>query len=119
MNNKGYVNMDDIKELILFLKLLADETRLRIIHLLISKEITVGDLCAVLEMSQSSISKHLVKLRLMGVVNDVRDGSFVYYSLNDQNEKYIQLIRFVAKNYGHLDIFQQDLSNLNEVTKID
>jgi ArsR family transcriptional regulator len=107
--------MNDVKELVVFLKLLADETRLRIVHLLGKETVSVGDLSAVLEMNQSAVSKHLVKLRLMNVVNDVRDGSFVFYSLNDQNTSYLAIIRFLVKQFSDLEVLQKDWETLQSL----
>lgn len=107
----------DIKELILFLKLLADESRLRIVHLLSRQSISVGDLCTVLNMNQSAVSKHLVKLRLMGVVTDAREGSFVIYSLNDQNAKYQKVIRFFMKHFSMIDTLKNDWDKMCEITR--
>lgn len=107
--------MPDLKELVVFLKLLADETRLRIIHLLSRKEVSVGDLCAALELNQSAVSKHLVKLRLMGMANDVRDGNFIIYSLSDQNAMHGLIIEFLMKNFSKGDVFKNDWERLQKI----
>ena len=102
----------EIKELAQFLKMLADESRLRMIHLLARQELSVTDLCAVLGMSQSSVSKHLVKLRLLGVVTDLREGSFMMYRLNEQNALYVKVIQFLLEHFGSLPTFQADAGRL-------
>lgn len=99
------------KAFVLLLKLLADETRIRIIHLLTAQELTVSDLCAVLEMSQPSVSRHLIKLRLSGIVNDVRQGNFVYYSLNEENQEYMTIIHPIIKQFMTLELPQNDLES--------
>lgn len=104
-----------MKELIQFLKMLADDSRLRIIHLLEQREMSVTDICTVLDMSQSAVSKHLVKLRLLGVVTDVREGSFIIYSLNNDNDMYVKVIRFIIKHFGSIDTFQADTAKLESI----
>lgn len=64
-------------------KLLADETRLRILMLLLDKrELCVCELTHALEQPQPKISRHLGVLRNGGLLQDRRDGQWVYYKLN-------------------------------------
>ncbi len=65
------------------LRLLADETRLRLLHLLEREPLTVAELTAVLDLGQSSISGHLAKLKQAGLVHDVAEGSAHRYRLRD------------------------------------
>ncbi len=66
-----------------FFKLLADETRLHILLLLVTEtELCVCELCAALEVSQPKISRHLAMLRSAAVLVDRRQGQWVYYRLN-------------------------------------
>ena len=65
------------------LRLLADETRLRLLHLLEHEPLTVAELTAVLDLGQSSISGHLAKLKQAGLVHDVAEGSAHRYRLRD------------------------------------
>jgi ArsR family transcriptional regulator len=68
------------------LKLLADPTRLRILHLLRGEELAVGELCEVLGMGQSRVSTHLGQLRQAGLVSDRRDGKRSFYRLGTLDE---------------------------------
>lgn len=62
-------------------KALSDETRLRILALLASGELCVCDLLVILELPQSTVSRHLAYLRNSGLVKDRRDGVWMYYRL--------------------------------------
>lgn len=62
-------------------KALADETRLRILNLLVRGELCVCDIMAVLAVGQSKASRHLAYLRNVGLVNDRRNGVWMYYTL--------------------------------------
>lgn len=104
----------ELKEFIQLLKILADETRIRILHLLTHQELPVSELCAVLEMNQSAVSKHLIKLRLLGVVRDVRDGNFIYYSLNEDKEESLKIIHFLISEFERIEMFQQDVKRLKK-----
>lgn len=65
-------------------KALGDETRLRIVALLVHGELCVCHLVAALDLTQPTTSRHLAVLRNAGVVESRRAGSWVYYRLADQ-----------------------------------
>ncbi len=62
------------------LRLLADETRLRLLVLLDEEELSVAELQEILGMGQSRISTHLAQLKHAGLVEDRRSGKNVYYA---------------------------------------
>lgn len=66
-------------------KTLADGTRLRLLLLLEQQELAVQELMQVLGMAQSTVSRHLAILRDAGLLEDRREGTFVYYRLRPQN----------------------------------
>lgn len=63
------------------LKALADETRLRILHLLAQEELSGSDLMEILNMGQSRVSTHLALLKEVGLVTDRRHGRRTLYSI--------------------------------------
>ncbi|MEM2237961.1 MAG: metalloregulator ArsR/SmtB family transcription factor [Candidatus Caldarchaeum sp.] len=67
-----------------FCKGQAHPKRLRILHLLMAGEKSVGDIVAATKLSQSTVSQHLSFMRRSGVVKARREGNVVYYSLADQ-----------------------------------
>ena len=62
-------------------KAIADPKRLLIINELRDRELSVGDLCESLDLTQSNVSQHLAILRERGVVSARREGTSVIYSL--------------------------------------
>ncbi|HXG45140.1 MAG TPA: metalloregulator ArsR/SmtB family transcription factor [Gemmatimonadales bacterium] len=60
---------------------LSDETRLRILGLLGRGERCVCELTAALDAGQSRLSFHLKVLKDAGLVEDRREGRWVYYAL--------------------------------------
>lgn len=64
-------------------RLLADETRLRIIRALTGGPLAVGELTRALTLPQSTVSRHLGALRRGGLVSFRREGARVWYSLGD------------------------------------
>ena len=66
-----------------FFKCLADDTRLRLLLLLLDqKELCVCDLQEALDISQPKASRHLADLRKCGLVLDERKGRWMYYRLH-------------------------------------
>lgn len=63
------------------LRLLSDDTRLRLLHLLEEEPLTVAELQEVLDLGQSSISGHLARLKHAGLIHDVAEGSARRYRL--------------------------------------
>jgi ubiquinone/menaquinone biosynthesis C-methylase UbiE len=61
---------------------LADPTRCRMLLLLEHHELTVGELCAVLQMPQSSVSRHLKTLADDNWVISRRDGTSRFYGMS-------------------------------------
>lgn len=65
------------------LRLIADETRLRLLLLLRRQELSVVEIQEILGMGQSRISSHLAQLRQAQLVKNRRAGKNIYYSLVD------------------------------------
>jgi DNA-binding transcriptional ArsR family regulator len=69
-------------ELSRLFRVLADETRLRLLLVLRQGEQHVTALCRNLRLAQPTVSHHLGLLRLQGLVKNRRKGKQVYYSLD-------------------------------------
>jgi DNA-binding transcriptional ArsR family regulator len=69
----------------IFLKLLANPTRLLVLCNLIEGKLCVGDLEKNLDISQSALSQHLSKMRDEGIVKADKQGQHVFYSISDSN----------------------------------
>lgn len=63
-------------------KALNDPTRREILELLKEKDLTAGEIADQFNISKPSISHHLDLLRQAGLVVSVKEGQFIYYSLN-------------------------------------
>ena len=66
-------------------KTLTDPTRMRLLFLLEREELAVQELMQVLDMAQSTVSRHLGILREAGLLEDRREGTWVYYRLKPVN----------------------------------
>ena len=63
-------------------KALNDPTRRAILELLKKKDMTAGDIADQFNISKPSISHHLDLLKQAGLVVAVKEGQFIFYSIN-------------------------------------
>ncbi len=70
---------DDLNTLF---KALNDPTRREILELLKEKDLTAGEIADQFSISKPSISHHLDLLRQAGLVVSVKEGQYIFYSLN-------------------------------------
>ena len=74
------------RDLVQVFKLLADETRLKILmYLLREQELHVSALCDRLNQSQPAVSHHLALLRVAGLIEPRRDGNHNFYSVREKH----------------------------------
>ncbi|WP_299015552.1 metalloregulator ArsR/SmtB family transcription factor [uncultured Photobacterium sp.] len=72
-------------------KIMSDPLRLRILMLIEDEQaMTVGDLTKVLEVSQPKVSRHLALLRDGGVLQDQREGLWIFYRLAESLPAWIR-----------------------------
>lgn len=92
----------------------ADETRLRILHLLARrKELCVCDIMKVLRLPQSKVSRHLAYLRSAGLAQDRKQGLWSYYSLSKPQGAFHQrLIGCLAGCFDEVSALRQDRRRL-------
>ena len=78
------MQMSNIAALANLFTALSDQTRLRLLSLMIDGEVSVGYLAEMLDESQPKISRHLAYLRTAGLVSTRRDGKWIYYEIAAQ-----------------------------------
>jgi ArsR family transcriptional regulator len=93
----------NMKEAARFFKVLSDESRLKMLWLLLNhRELCVCDVMAVLEITQSKASRHLAALRHIGIATDRREGLWAYYSLcpveDELAREHLKLLRKTLAN---------------------
>jgi len=80
------------------LKLLGDETRLRVIWALMEGEHSVNELAELVGAQAASVSQHLAKLRLARLVRSRRQGTRIFYVIDDAHVR-----RLVSEVLTHAD----------------
>ena len=73
---------DGVKEKLSLLKLLADETRLEILNILLKEDSYVEKIACELSLTPATICYHLKKMESAGIVNCSRSQFYIIYSLN-------------------------------------
>ena len=72
-------------------RLLADPSRLRLLLLLESHQLSVAELTEITGLAQSRVSTHLARLKRAGLVQDQRTGSAALYSLSAEQGRAAEL----------------------------
>lgn len=98
---------------------LADATRSRMLVVLERHELTVGELCDVLQLPQSTVSRHLKTLSDAGWVSSRRDGTSRYYTLaiDDRDEHSRRLWALLGDQVRATRGADQDARRLKTVLK--
>ena len=96
---------------------LADETRLRILGLLLSGEVCVCDVHESLKIPQPKASRHLAYLRRSGLVDTRRDGLWIHYRLANPTDRVLAALTAAVKHaLAHIDVVQKDGERLRKRT---
>jgi DNA-binding transcriptional ArsR family regulator len=74
--------------------LLAEPTRLKILHAICADERSVGDIVAATGATQTNVSRHLALMHRAGVVTRRREGSAVYYRVD--SPEFVEICRNVC-----------------------
>jgi len=80
-------------------RMLSDSTRVRLLWTLIDEELAVNELADRLGKPAPSVSQHLAKLRMARLVRTRREGTQVFYRV--ENEHVAQLVRDAVYNAEH------------------
>lgn len=103
-----------MKDEIKLFKSLANETRLRILILLSKKELCGCQLEWALGMSQAKISRHLTVLKNAGMLNERKQGLWVFYSLSKPKNGLEKVLRqWLCKDFvKKYDVTENDLKRM-------
>lgn len=86
-------------------KALADEIRLRILRAVSQAELSVAELVEILDLPQSTVSRHLKPLRETGLLDTRREGTSVFYRQGAtlQATALADMLEHELKTLGHLE----------------
>jgi DNA-binding transcriptional ArsR family regulator len=95
---------DTYREVAQIFGALADPTRAKIVHALLSQELCTCDLAIVAGVSDSGISQHLRILRSLRMVKSRRAGKFVYYRLDDTHVARLLQLGLAHQGHAGMDV---------------
>ncbi|MBN9791608.1 transcriptional regulator [Pseudonocardia sp. TMWB2A] len=74
---------DEVRRVADAMRMLSDPTRVKILWALLQGESSVACLADLVGAAPTAVSQHLSKLRLSGLVENRREGTYVYYTVED------------------------------------
>ncbi len=85
MHNKIILSEELLNKLCKSVKILGDESRIKIILFLMDKEKCVGDIAEKSGLSQSATSHQLRILKDANILKSRKDGNVIFYSVSDNH----------------------------------
>jgi len=109
-----------MQDLIKALKALSDETRIRMLNILLKKECCVCEVMQALDISQSRASRNLGILQNAGLLKAHRDGVWIVYSVDWQtaNRYAASLSKMLKDSRISNEVLAQDKARLKRAKRI-
>lgn len=106
-------------ESIKFLKSISNETKLRLLSLLLENELCVCELEEIMKLRQVNISKNLISLRDANIVDSRKDKQRAFYFLSEEFMEQVHLVNHIRELRLIEPILQEDYKEflLHENTK--
>ena len=109
-----------MREVVKAFKALSDETKLRVLNILLERECCVCEVMQALDISQSKASRHLSALYDAGFLKLRKDGLWSLYSIDGEGvPEYIpDLVGAVKKAMKNNNVVAQDLERLQKAKRM-
>ena len=109
-----------MRETVKVFKALSDETRLRILNILLEQECCVCEVMQALDISQTRASRNLAALYEVGFLKLRKDGLWSLYSIDkDGMKKYLaDLIQVVTKALEGNKALEKDRERLQKAERV-
>ncbi len=100
-------------------KALGDPNRIRIMKMMLERELCLCEVREVLDLSNSTVSKHLTILRDAGLLLDSKEGKWVNFRINDESADPLisSAIRLVRDSFADDDSVREDLKKVRKVDR--
>ena len=109
-----------MKELINVFKALSDETRIRIMKVLLEKDnVCVCQVMEALNISQTRASRNLKILKEAGLINDKREGIWIHYTVNKGKRGCCTeaVNALMKKSLNDVEVIKKDRERLKKTKK--
>lgn len=109
-----------MRDFIKLFKALSDETRVRILKVLLERECCVCEIMQALDISQTRASRNLRVLEDAGFIKSRRDGPWIIYSINEQtmNSYAASLIEMLRSSLVNEETTLQDRERLSRAVRL-
>lgn len=110
-----------MRDFVKLFKALSDETRIRILKVLLERECCVCEVMQALGISQSRASRNLGILEDAGFIKSRRDGLWIVYSIIDEqkmNSYAASLIKLLRGSLVNEETILQDKKRLGQATRV-
>ncbi len=100
-------------------KALSDPNRIRIMKMLMERELCMCEIREVLNLSNSTVSKHLTILRDTGLLRDSKEGKWVNFRINDNLDTRLQrsVINLLRNAFDDDEVIQADAKKMRRVDR--
>lgn len=101
-------------------KALSEESRLRILSVIMEREMCVCEIEVCLNMTQSNASRHLAVLKNCGILDNYKVGQWTYYKISDTfiyNHK--ELFQYLKLKLPEIPTYQIDMREYEKCNKQD
>src|SRR4030043_163364 len=115
-----YAEATNMRDLIKAFKALSDETRLRILNVLLERECCVCEVMQALDISQTRASRNLSALYDAGFLKLRKDGLWSLYSIDAEGMKpyYATLVEAVKKGLEDNKLVAEDRKRLKKAKRV-
>ena len=109
-----------MRNLVKVFRALSDETRIRILKVLLQRECCVCEIMQAVDISQSRASRNLGILEDAGFIKSRRDGIWIVYSIDEQrmNSYAAPLIELLRSSLVNEEIILQDRERLSHAIRV-
>lgn len=97
-------------------KALADKTRLRMVNLIMNRELCVCQMQVLLDMSQPRISRHAHILSDAGIIKQRKDGQRVFYSISHIDEL-DSMMDYLKEQFNNESVYRDDKKKLKKISE--
>jgi ArsR family transcriptional regulator len=99
---------------------MSDETRLRVLNLVLERECCVCEVMQALEITQSKASRHLSALYDAGFLKFRKEGLWSLYSINEDMDDYLlDIVSAVKKSLYGNPVASKDREQLRKAKRPD
>jgi ArsR family transcriptional regulator len=100
-------------------KALSDPNRLRIMKMVSERELCLCEVREILNLSNSTVSRHLTILRDAGLLLDSKDGKWVNFQVNDKSDQQFirSILALIQKSFDDDDVVRDDMKKVRKVDR--